>query len=298
MTHPVHSINMTSLEIAKGNYETAIQPLRRTIRTLQLALSGDARIVDWRNGDDDKNDDDDSMNGTSSFEDGFRFEFASSAFSSEASKPEHDRAIPPPIHHPHCSYNNINNNASQGIRRKHLVGSRESTFASFYREDVAISSPENFVFKDPIMVWGNNAPLDKQVCEQLSYAAIYNLALATHLKAQDTLSPFVRRNNFQKALQLYQYAQILFHKQAGHFDFPHLHVMAISNNLSHLHRGLSNTEQAARCMSHLLSIALYCNTRETNNADADDFGRSHQLMRAFLDMALRHTNKNAPAAAA
>merc|ERR1712166_870365 len=41
------------------------------------------------------------------------------------------------------------------------------------------------IFRDPILVRGDHfhSPLDVEVCEQLSYVAIYNLALSHHLKS-------------------------------------------------------------------------------------------------------------------
>jgi hypothetical protein len=188
------------------------------------------------------------------------------------------------------------------------------------------------IFRDPILVRGDHfhSPLDVGVCEQLSYVAIYNLALSHHLKSvqlsqeqeeeeqrqqqqqqefpssqyatasSSSFSSFsrtkranenLRRVYLRKALSLYEHSHHILMKQSINVGVPVIHSMALVSNLGQIHHSLGDHHKAEMCMQYLLSTMMYV----IDNDKVHTLGNS---MDGFFNMILPLIAKDDPAAAA
>jgi len=181
------------------------------------------------------------------------------------------------------------------------------------------------IFRDPILVRGDHfhSPLDVEVCEQLSYVAIYNLALSHHLKSvqlsqeqeeeeeeeQRQLQLYttasssfsasrkkranenIRRIYLQKALSLYEHSHQILMKQTINVGVPVIHSMALVSNLGQIHHSLGDHHKAGMCMQYLLSTMMYV----IDCGKVNTLGKS---MDGFFNMILPLIAKDDPAAAA
>ena len=137
------------------------------------------------------------------------------------------------------------------------------------------------IFRDPIMVRGENfrAPLNIDACEELSYVAIYNLALAHHLKSVELegegySTENLRKIYLQKALSLYEHSHQILMKQTVNIGVPVIHTMALVSNLSQIHHSLGDHNKAEMCMQYLLSTMMYvidCGKVDTLGNSVDGF---------------------------
>lgn len=286
MFHPAKQINRTSRQIVNGEYDEAIVALTNTLRTLKLVLSGDAKILVPKEMN-DENDDDcmDQSESSSSLSERFEYDFFSSPTSSSFLK----TAV-----------------AVKGCttRSSSMLAPTEGCSSSCRSEEQSNSSaiyPQHqlqvSIFRDPIMVRGDHfsAPLDIQVCEELSYVAIYNLALSHHLKsveiALDSSNMRLRRVYLHKALSLYEHSHQILMKQTINVGVPVIHSMALVSNLSQIHHALGDHNKAEMCMQYLLSTMMYV----IDCGKVDTLGNS---IEGFFNMIMPLISGDVPAPAA
>lgn len=286
MSHPAKQINKSSCQIVNGQYDEAIVSLTTTLKTLKLVLSGDARILVPKEMEDEDIcfDDDECMDeSSSSSSDAFEYDFYTSPTSSSFLK----TAISVKGRS-HRSSHRILNNTDEFSSSCSSI----NTPALGPQHELQVS-----IFRDPIMVRGDHfkAPLDIQVCEELSYVAIYNLALSHHLKsvelAEDFSKQHVRRVYLHKALSLYEHSHQILMKQTINVGVPVIHSMALVSNLSQIHHALGDHIKADMCMQYLLSTMMYV----IDCGKVDSLGNS---MDGFFNMILPLVSGPAPAAAA
>jgi len=291
MSHPAKQINDTSYQIVNGEYDDAIISLTNTLKTLKLVLSGDAKIKIPKEMNDENDDDDDSMDQSDSSDsssDSFEYDFFSSPTSSSFLK----TAVAV----------NIRSSSIPCCGIAAHINERSCECDDKYSMRSIASGPQNelqlSIFRDPIMVRGDHfqAPLDVRVCEELSYVAIYNLALSHHLKSVELVSldspkQNLRRVYLHKALSLYEHSHQILMKQTVNVGVPIIHSMALVSNLSQIHHALGDHNKAEMCLQYLLSTIMY----------VIDCGKVQTLgdsMDGFLNMILPLIHGEGPAPAA
>mmetsp|Transcript_3651 Transcript_3651/g.10322 ORF Transcript_3651/g.10322 Transcript_3651/m.10322 type:complete len:346 (+) Transcript_3651:909-1946(+) len=344
--HPAQQINHISCQIAGGNYDQAIESLTSTLKVLQYAISGDAKITMMcpEESDDEEYS---SPNETSPVpqqehhnnnnNNRLRYDFFSCCSLESASSSlwlegtSSDTSVVPhktssalasastctnssqPWRHSGTSSSSTSNrpcheenSASPG--NQHDCGSHHKCNACASSRQSALTddanSPLISVFRDPIVVHGGDRPpvhLDVETCEDLSYAVIYNLAVAHHLKSEEVTGS-LRTIYLHKTLSLYEYSHQLIRKQ--HLTLvPAVHSMALANNVGHIHQALGHPDKTELCMQHILSIVVCLIDRgefvvgnpertepiEPNNASS---------IERFFHTALRLMAKDSPAASA
>jgi hypothetical protein len=113
-----------------------------------------------------------------------------------------------------------------------------------------------FLFKAPIYIHSAdtnaNGFASTKYYIKSSFVLLYNLAPAHHMWAVNEPKPNKRLN---KALQIYEIAYTM---QLQDLDLSVLQVMAISNNLGHIHTVLRDEEKSRKCFEHLLQSILLC----------------------------------------
>jgi len=296
MSHPAKQINTTSRQIVNGEYDAAIVSLTNTLKTLKLVLSGDAKILIPKEME-EKIDNDDCMDqsdesSSSSSSDNFEYDFFSSPSSSSFLK----TAVAVKSH---------SLRSTRNTRSSRILTPNSDCSSSFSTSDgkstTSASVPQHHlqvsIYRDPIMVKGDHfvAPLDIQVCEELSYVAIYNLALAHHLKsvelATDPSKQNLRRVYLHKALSLYEHSHQILMKQTINVGVPVIHSMALVSNLCQIHHVLGDHGKAEMCMQYLLSTIMYV----IDCGKVDTLGNS---MDGFFNMILPLISGDVPAPAA
>mmetsp|Transcript_15021 Transcript_15021/g.34822 ORF Transcript_15021/g.34822 Transcript_15021/m.34822 type:complete len:297 (-) Transcript_15021:101-991(-) len=262
MSHPAKLINEASNLIVKGEYDKAIISLTNTLKTLKLVLSGDARILVPKELEDENDESDmDFSDSYSSHFESFEYDFFSSPTSSSFLKTvvavNGRGSTRSRFTHTHDS----SSDSHEGMCRDASCSCRitHSDCTNCPQHELHVS-----IFRDPIMVRGNHfrSPLNLRVCEELSYVAIYNLALAHHLKSVElAYSPAQqqsRRVYLQKALSLYEHShQILMKQQRINVGTPVIHSLALVSNLSQIHHALGDHTKAEMCKQYLLSTMMY-----------------------------------------
>jgi hypothetical protein len=127
--------------------------------------------------------------------------------------------------------------------------------SSEYPQD-AFSCEEPFLFKAPIYIHSTDTTAtgfaSTKYYIKSSFILLYNLALAHHLRAVTEPKPNKR---LKRAMQLYEIAYTM---QLQDLDLSVLQVMAISNNLGHIHTILRNETKSRQCFEHLLQSILLC----------------------------------------
>ena len=350
--HPVKQMNQASWQIINGEYDVAIASFTNTLKTLKLALSGDAKIlipnemnVACDNGDND--DDDDTDDNQREYEDQDQDEgddycmdvddendtrtVATNSSTRNTNSRSQSRLSSPSL----LSSSSSSSSSSSTFRYDFFTSPSSSSFlktavavavnkhsnsnSNRYtknRNDASTNSQQQHqlqisIFRHPILVHGDHfrSPLDVQVCEQLSYVAIYNLALSHHLKSvqlsrQEEDIEEARRERYQqqessssssssslkslrikcnedlrrvylhKALQLYEHSHQILMKQVIHVGVPVIHSMALVSNLGQIHRALGDHHKAEMCMQYLLSTLMYvidCGKVDTLGNSMDGF---------------------------
>jgi tetratricopeptide (TPR) repeat protein len=135
---------------------------------------------------------------------------------------------------------------------------QNSQLTSDYTHDTLLYE-EPFLFKAPIYIQSTPDTIASGFAAttkyfiKLSFILLYNLALAHHLRA--ATEPKSKTKRLQKAMKLYE---IAFTMQLQDLDLSVLQVMAISNNLGHIHTILRNETKSRRCFEHLLQSILLC----------------------------------------
>ena len=145
-----------------------------------------------------------------------------------------------------------------------------------------------FVYQNPIVARWTIISIDHY--DQLSYAAMYNLALAYHLKYVDDDGDNNKDKSYLvKARCLYEYSHsALVNQNVG---VPPIHLVALTNNLGHCNARLGNHEKADACLNHLLTTLMYLVER----GDSNILGKS---LDGFITMAYTVIAKSNPAPAA
>ncbi|OEU15967.1 hypothetical protein FRACYDRAFT_240664 [Fragilariopsis cylindrus CCMP1102] len=297
--HPAKLINETSWLIVNGEYDDAIVSLTHTLKTLKLVLSGDAKILipldEMNNEEDEDNDDNASC-----------FLKTAIAVNGRHSIGNNNRCYTNSTTvNPHDTQDQEQEQEQQQQQQQHKL--------------------QVSIFRDPILVRGDHfhSPLDVEVCEQLSYVAIYNLALSHHLKSvqlsqeqeeeeeeeQRQLQLYttasssfsasrkkranenIRRIYLQKALSLYEHSHQILMKQTINVGVPVIHSMALVSNLGQIHHSLGDHHKAGMCMQYLLSTMMYV----IDCGKVNTLGKS---MDGFFNMILPLIAKDDPAAAA
>lgn len=173
----------------------------------------------------------------------------------------------------------------------------ETTTAATVNEhsDPLQPTSQSVIFREPILVGGDRPfhdPFDAKTCEQLSHVAIYNLALAHHLKAVQltlhiqqqkqeqwyfpsssaavaaasiSMHERSRREYLHKALSLYEYSHQISTRESIEADVPVIHTMALIGNLGQIYYELGDHKRAELCMKSLLSSMMYvvdCGNRD------------------------------------
>jgi hypothetical protein len=121
------------------------------------------------------------------------------------------------------------------------------------------------IFSAPILLPTKKRPtimtpelVDTGCCEVLSYAVMYNLALAYHLRGMEEHgNSSLRDRCLSTSAALYEHAHQLLETHAEELELSILHEMAIASNLGHIYRFLGRDDRARLCFEHLLSMMLY-----------------------------------------
>jgi len=250
MSHPAEEINQSNWKIAHSEYDVAIASLTATLKTLKLYLSGDCHTKIATPVGSHFGEDCDRLEKCASSSlpspDGFDYDFFS---------------LP---------------NSSSFVRLSDSVCNYES------RDDsdatCAPSQPplQLRIFRDPLMTLSRK-PLNMQVCRELTYVTLYNLALSYHLKALEieaSSTPNLRRAHLRKALSLYELSQVLQMEKSIMIRGNAVHSMALVSNLRHIHHELGHSEKVHMCSEHLLATMmyiLYCGEAEVLGNSIDEF---------------------------
>lgn len=264
MSHPTEQINQTNWEIAHNNHDEAIASLTRILKTLKMFLSGDCHpkiTVPMESQRDHYGEEIDQLEKCASSSPstlaGFDYDFFS---------------LP---------------------TTPSFVKVYESTCIEIDSECSGSANDTNFiVFREPITVLSHKT-LDSQVCQELTYVCLYNLALSYHLKSFE-IEPgsAFQKAYLQKALSLYELSQMIQMEKCMAIRVNAYHSMALVSNLRHIHYELGHTEKADLCSQHLVSTLMYLNYC----GEASVLPGSS--MDAFLDTLLPLLSKSITASAA
>ena len=132
----------------------------------------------------------------------------------------------------------------------------------------SVRSGRHTVFSSPILLTRGDTDLwDASSCEEFSYAAVYNLALTHHLMAIKTsgIPKRTSRKLLDVALSLYENAYNLL-MNSPDMDVSVLHSLAIWSNLGHVLDALGEDEKSELCYQNLLSTIVYVVDNERERA--------------------------------
>jgi len=269
MSHPAEEINQNNQKLFDGEYDEAIVSLTKTLKKLKLFLSGDAHTKIAMSAE---------LHCGKSHQ---------SCLCDPSSSPlsvqyEYGFFLPP--------NKDLFLNISTSISDLDGINPRCETDNCL----LATKNPSNImVFKAPMMV---NAPksLDAEVCEELSYIIIYNLALAHQLKAI-AMGPFTTPNLriqcFKQAMVLFGHSQQIIQKREITIGIGRMHSLAILSNLRHLHYEVGLVQNAEMCTQYMISTMMCI----IHDKELDTLGCSAD---GFFDMILSHVSKTTVASAA
>lgn len=262
MSHPAEQLNQTNWIIASGEYDEAIVSLTCILKTLKLFLSGDCHSkialpvgVDRDHGE-EIDQSEKCASSSSSLSVAFDYDFFS---------------LP---------------NTSSFLRFSDTTSTDDNSWPS-------VSQPpfQVIVYRGPIMALSRKA-LDMQVCRELTYVTLYNLALSYHLKSFELRSSSdLQRAHLRKALSLYELSQMLQVERSITIRVNAVHSMALVSNLRHIHFALGHIDKVDMCSEHLLSTMMYI----LHCGDANTLGNS---IEGFLDVILPLISKSTSASAA
>jgi hypothetical protein len=132
-----------------------------------------------------------------------------------------------------------------------------------------------YIYQQPIRV--NPRAIEEGHCMGIVLPLIltFNLALAHHLSALQ--APKISRAKLQRVLRLYELAyRWQMEEEDAQVDSIRF-TMIIANNLSEIHRAVSNHDKHQKCLQHLLSTLMFvvdCHENERNAMDMDGFLRN------------------------
>ena len=263
MSHPAEQINQTNWSIAHDNHDEAIASISRTLKTLNMFLSGDCHskiTVPME-----------SERGLCGEEIDQLEKCASSTPSTLTGSFDYD-------------YFSLPTNPS-------FVKVGESTCIEMDNDRSRTYDTNFVVFREPIRVLSHKT-LDNQVCQELTYVCLYNLALSYHLKSFETEPGSVLQTAYlRKALSIYELSQMLQTEKTMTIRVNAYHSMALVSNLRHIHYELGHTEMVDLCSQHLVSTLMYL----VSCGEASVLGSS---MDAFFDTLLPLLSKSITASAA
>ena len=230
MSHPAEQINQINWDIARNNHDEAIASLTRTLKTLKLFLSGDCHAKIMMPIGSHRDVCEEEMD---------QSEKCGSNTHSCSSDYDYDYLTLPEI----PSFLKLSKSINTPMGSLNDTNSQQPV--------------ELIVFREPITVLSHKA-LDTQVCHELTYVCLYNLALSYHLKSFE-IDPRsgLRNAHLQKALSLYELSQMLHMKKSMAIRGNALHSMTLVSNLRHIHYELGHTEKVDLCSQHLLSTLMY-----------------------------------------
>lgn len=321
MAHPAQEINRISLQIVNGDYDTAIFSLTKTLKDLKLLLSGDAKISTENNWMDECDDYGENANANANEPDKSRSYYLSppptltssststsssilASSTSQACVFEYDFYSSPTSSYFletsikefggnsfHSNNINITSCATHNTTQKGFC--EPSSARHLPRQQEHRCQPS--IFRNPLIVRGDNfwAPLDANLCEELSYVVIYNLALSHQLKSLSvSFEQQMSQAYLHKALVLYEYSHQIFKNQSINAPSPAIHCMALVSNLGQIHTALGDHTKADKCTEYLLSILMYTiygtkrdesgSTGTTTPSTASEKGQHTMLMDGFF----------------
>eukprot|EP00536_Pseudo-nitzschia_multiseries_P014858 jgi/Psemu1/291689/fgenesh1_pg.777_\ len=277
MSHPVNVMNEASRQIANSEFDKAIVALTNSLKTLKEIMARDRKIAipSQRNGLKDITYDSSSSSSPDTFEYGFCSSPASSSFLKTGVAGEGRQST--------C----INESES------FVCGSVGDNISkpSVTQHDLQMS-----IFRDPIMVEGIcfRVALNEELCEELSHVAIYNLALAHHLKSVELASSsklHLRMVYLRKALSLYEHSHQILRNRRINVTVPAIHSMALVSNIGQIHHALGDKDKAKMCLQYLLSAMMYV-------IDSGMFATLGKSMDGFVDLIMPLFVTDNPARAA
>ena len=242
MLHPAEQINECNLKIVNGEYDEAIVALTGALRTVQLVLSGDAKIA--------------IPIGSNNTE--YQIQPGQNKFSSPSSSACYE-------------YDFFSSADTQSF----LKTSNLISIDNLGKAESPAQIP-CILFRNPIMVLSCKS-LAKEVCKELCYVIIYNLALSHHLKSFETgieSRPNLQRAYLKKALALYEHSQSIQLVKEIEIGGDSIHSMATISSLMHIHSELGDSRNAGLCAEYLLSTimyTIYCGGIDLSNDSIDGF---------------------------
>jgi hypothetical protein len=185
-----------------------------------------------------------------------------------------------------------NDDQRSGISKAVNDDAHEALF-SFSSTTIAIGpgSVGTYVFPNPMAVippQGTTPSYSLHV--ELSFAILYNLALAHHLRALEGDMSVGSFKVLRKAASMYNLAVAI--HQNGDVRLTPLQAMAIANNMGQAYARLGCTDASTTCFTYLASLVLGANGGGDRREDEAREGFVGNVLR-FL---LKHHGCHAPAA--
>lgn len=256
--HPVNSINCATKNIVDGDYCAAIGLLTNTLKNIKLILAGDANVT-------------------------------------MPTEPEFIRTIDQ-----RSDPNRTGTDRNDGKQEDSLCSKTQGAFeydfcysstSSFLTTSVPFDGCDTTrtvsIFANPLVAKGDafGVSLDARLCQELSCAAIYNLALAHQLQA---IRLFQSHNHvssslayLNKALSLYEYSHDIFKNHDLPLRVPAILCMALVSNLGQIHHLMGNLFKAKQCNEYLLSV-LMCTIDRRKDEYLASLQSGDRLMDGFL----------------
>lgn len=251
LTHPVKDINRLSKLMMEGDYNTPIRSLTKTLKTIKLILSGDAKV---------------SM----PTEPESRNEHIKTGEMIDIDQKDGETKVLIPKAAFEFDFSYPSRVESSFLRTSVAVEQGGGSQPSI--QELTVS-----VFRNPMIVKGDcfDVPLDARLCEELSCVAIYNLALSHQLKAMSIMAKASEPKHLSKskaylckALSLYEYSHQIFKNQIVPVRTPALLCMALVSNLGQIHQLLGDITKADQCNKYLLSVLMYAiDSERVRNAE-------------------------------
>ena len=151
-----------------------------------------------------------------------------------------------------------------GSEDETVPGATTPRFQFIFTHDGATEKPERdvmtgeiFVFQEPIFIRSQSSGetlASWEFSSKLSFAILYNLALAHHLDAQVTQ----QSSGLARALALYKTAYKI---QMEGRRFPCLETMAVLNNMGQIYKSFNDENASRLCFESLVSNVMLLRVR-------------------------------------
>lgn len=292
LIHPAKRINEASQQIVNGEYEGAIATLTNTLKTCKLILSGDAKIGTPNKASatikeqepikEDTGEEDSHLDQVDN--DGLKH--SSSSDSTTSVCLEYDFFASP-------SSSFLETDVTTKDHEDCSTLCCNGSNLSIFREPILVICDDNF-----------EAPLDIRACEELSYVAIYNIALAHHLMSvqlsrqiqqkdqQEKSSSSILKQEIylRKALSLYEHCRQILTNRTIQVGRSFVNTLAFTTNVRQIHYALGNHRLAKMYAQSLLLTMM----RVIDCDEVDALGDSAD---GFLEILIsKHGDDSAPAA--